>query len=498
MAKPETPSRPVEWADLDTEKRLRETYLPKALPQEAQLLQIAFIEPEAARMIFDILKPWHFYEPARQKLFKVMAEFFGNGRALEPLGVRDVLVSNGMDRMNASSLVNEFLGIGVVLPWFSTKPEIWVGWLEAVVMAAAKRFLLKAAQKAHAEAVDGGQELDAVIAELRANLQKIENIGLRKQSTDWLTLLDNPATQSGVVSGAIPTGFRNWDALLRGGGFIPGDLIFAGARTSRGKSTLCLQALCQVADNYIRGEQRPPVVAYFPLESSKEALVRRALGIRAMLSAKSVRLGQYTPEEDARRIAELRRMVSWKFEVMDKRGVGWLDIQRECRAIKQKHGHLDLVCVDYLNLIMPENKRAPRQEQLEESTGQAKTFAGNEGLPLILPVQIKRQALDSNGNRRKFGLDDFRGSGSIEQDADVCLILQEPDEIGTGGYEIEATQAKQREGQVGGWKFFFNRTYGGFDEVQGSVFFGETGIRKPKAKKKHGPLYQEEDAEEAF
>ncbi len=494
LEEPQAPAlKPVEWDEMDANRRLREVRLPKAERQEGELIKLAFLNEDAARMIFEILKPWHFYEPDRQKLFKVMASFFRQGRALEPIGISDALAEDMPDRFAAARLVNDFLGYGAVLPIFHNDPEVWVSWLEAVVLAAAKRFLIKAAQKVNTQTLDGDLALDEILVELKTNLQKIENIGLRKQSTDWLTLLDHPESHTAQVSGALPTGLANLDRLLRGGGLLPGDLVFVGARTSRGKSTLCLQMLTNVADNYSRGQQRPPVAALFALEAKDKAAVRRALGIRAQLSYASLQRGTFEPEEEQRRRAELRKQTGWKIEVLDKRGISFLDIQRECRAIKQKHGHLDIVCIDYLNLIKPENKRGPRQEQLEELTGTAKTFAGDENIPVILPVQIKRQALDSNGNRRKFGLDDFRGSGSIEQDADKCLIIQEPDGQSLAGYQVEVTLAKQREGQVGSFLMFFNKTFGGFEEVPDSVVFGLTGEPKPKPKKKHGPLYQEEE-----
>lgn len=488
-----------EWDELETVKEEKLKLVPRADDAETEILQVMILDENCLRLCADILKPEHFLRWKQQKLYAAILTLFRAGKAVEPLGLKNTLVASGdFDQLDALALINatlDFGGFNRVGPFFQREPKAWLAWCEQIVIAAAKRFLLDASEQVKAQAKDGERALDEIIADLRRELVQIENVGLRKRSVALVIELDNPEITAAVTGQVIPTGFTELDRLLRGGGFTRGDLVFIGARTSRGKSTLAFQ----MAANAAAAGQ---VVAFFAFEMKRTSVIRRMLTIRAELPYSSVQRGSYEAAELQRMMAEMRAMTRWRIEICDQRRMTWTDIQRECRAIKQANDNrLDLVIVDYLELIWLERAYGSRAEELSVITRDAKLFAGEPDVdcPVIIPVQIKRASLTGE----KFDLSAFRGSGSIEQDADKCLIIQEPEDEMPESYQVELTLAKQREGGVGSIRMTFDRTFGGFRENYNSAVFGLTGTtrekkRQQKATRSRGRAWDRDDESEEF
>lgn len=470
--------------DLTTNPRLDAALLEKGVPvddeAEQSVLGCMIVSDELRRLGLDLLKPAHFTRPTRQALFRGIAALIKNGQEIEPIALRRYLESaEAYSPMDSSVIVSEHIGTNNFSSTYAT-PKNFIQWCRILMEITARRYFLRAAQRAQMNVVDGEEDFQNVLDLMRDDLRRLENIGLSQRSTWIADILDDPRSQSAQVSGAVASGFAEMDQLLRGGGLLPGDLIFLGARTSRGKSTLARQIAGNVC---ARGRGRPveekPVALIFALEESKEATVRRLLGIRAELAYGSMQRGLYEGEEDERRKEQVRGMVDWRMAILDVRRLTLADIAVECRAVKQATGRLDVVVIDYLDLLQAGKEfGVHRTQELSYFTRELKIMAGDPAInaPLIVPVQIKREGLKGE----KFDLSDFRGSGTIEQDADKCWIIQEPDEEMPDSYEVELTLAKQREGIVGSSRFTFYREFGGFGEVYGSMVRGQVGYKKKK------------------
>jgi replicative DNA helicase len=243
----------------------------------------------------------------------------------------------------------------------------------------------------------------------------------------------------------LPAGFLDLDSLT--GGFQDGELILIGARPSAGKTA--------ILDNLaVRGN----LPAFFAsIEQSRLEVVERLLCLEGRVDSLAVRRGKILPGDRDRLMDAAEALRPAPLYLDDSSGQGVLDIAANARRLKAARG-IKAVCIDYLGLIEPEDRRAPRCEQVGNISRRLKLMARELSLPVICLAQLNREVESRKDERPK--LSDLRETGELEQNADVVILLHRPkNSLST----LDLIVAKQRNGPTGELTLTFQREFYRFD-----------------------------------
>jgi replicative DNA helicase len=248
-------------------------------------------------------------------------------------------------------------------------------------------------------------------------------------------------TDSGVL-----TGYTDIDRMTFG--LHSGQMVVLAARPSMGKTSLGMN----IAENAaLPRDADAKGILVFSLEMPSEQLAMRMLCGRAQVSMKRVRdrmLGQEQQKQLAREAAVLRDAPIW---VDDSSGLNILQLRAKARRIHKQH-KVDLIVIDYLQLISGTDQRVPREQQISEISRGIKAMAKELNLPVLVLSQLNRASEKENRQPR---ISDLRESGSIEQDADVVFLLaprqnaEDNPTVPQASRERELIIAKQRNGPTG-------------------------------------------------
>jgi len=274
-----------------------------------------------------------------------------------------------------------------------------------------------------------------------------------------LGAIEQMHANAGRLVTGLPTGYDRFNEMTSG--FQLQDLIILAARPSMGKSTLMMNVAESIAlpgkDGQPRsGHERLYGVGVFSLEMSKEQLGLRVLSSESGVSNHQIRSGMLS-ERNWRDLAEAAsRLAKGKIYIDDTPGMDPLELRAKARRLKMEAG-LDLVMVDYLQLMIVKGKVESRQQEISQISRGLKAVAKELNVPLLALSQLSRRPEQRSGDHRP-QLSDLRESGSIEQDADlVCFIYR--DEVYNKETEekgiAEIIIAKQRNGPIGDFKLVF-------------------------------------------
>jgi replicative DNA helicase len=234
-------------------------------------------------------------------------------------------------------------------------------------------------------------------------------------------------------------------------GLQDAELIIIGARPSMGKTALAIN----IAQNAAVRDGK--VVAVFSLEMSKESLLRRMLASEAMVNSRKIQQG-FIPKEDKGKLhAALERLMESKLFIDDTPGITLAEMRAKARRLKQQEGRLDLIVIDYLQLMTGQkpDKRGfeNRTQEVSAISRGLKSLAKEMRLPVVAAAQLSRSNEQRKGSDKKPMLSDLRESGSIEQDADVVCFIHREEYYDRDNEELkgkaEIIIAKQRNGPTG-------------------------------------------------
>jgi replicative DNA helicase len=285
--------------------------------------------------------------------------------------------------------------------------------------------------------------------------QRVEEVRRRGESTGLITasdLLDDTFTEieqraSGMILPGIPSGFIDIDAMTQG--FQPSDLIIVAARPSMGKSSFVLN----VAKNVVQRHKMP--VAFFSLEMSKQQLTYKLISDEVSIETSRLRTGRIAPHEWEPLGASLQRLSACPLSIDDTPNPTVGDIRGRCKKFQvEAGGALGLIIIDYLQLIGSADEN--RVQELSKITRALKGLGRELNVPIISLSQLSR-GCESRTNKRPM-MSDLRESGSIEQDADLIMMLYreeyyDPDTADRGITEINIV--KHRNGPTGTVKLLF-------------------------------------------
>lgn len=397
------------------------------------------------------LGPEDFYLPADRIVFESMLALHTAGNPVDVVAVVDYLDRRGqLAQAGGFAYVTD---LPASLPNRANLPY----YISVVEKCSTLRRLIQAGEEIVAESLSGEKEVESVLADAEKKVFDISmhNVsgGLVSISEDvanvYMGLGDIKATDG--VTG-LATGFPDLDQKLSG--LQRSDLIIVAGRPSMGKTSFAIN-IAQYAG--VKGA----VVAVFSLEMSREQLVTRMLCTEAKVDMQRVKTGQLTPQDWNNLSIALGNLSGARFFIDDTAGITVADMRSKLRRLKMETGSIDLVVIDYLQLMSYSGKADNRTNIVAEITRALKIMARDLDVPIILLSQLSRAPEQRTDHRPM--MSDLRESGSIEQDADVIIMLYRPsvyDEL--AGNEAEAIVAKHRNGPTGTVDLIWNGQYTSF------------------------------------
>jgi len=335
------------------------------------------------------------------------------------------------------------------------------------------RRLMGICSSAIAKAADQSQEAISVLDETESQLLEVSQSGLTQglQALDIIVResfgsIDNLYNHRGDITG-LETGFTDFDRMTSG--LQKGELIIIAARPSMGKTALAIN----IAQN--AAIRHNAIVAIFSLEMSKESLLRRMLASQASVDQQKIQKGFFGRAEQEKLQDALSLLVESRIFIDDSAGSTIAEMRAKARRLKQNAGGLDLIMIDYLQLMsatMPGLRKGyeNRVQEVSAISRGLKAMAKELQVPVIALSQLSRSN-EKRDDKRPL-LSDLRESGSIEQDADVVAFIhresyynRKDDLSAEEKAEAEILVAKQRNGPTGIVKMHWNSAFTRFDGV---------------------------------
>lgn len=396
---------------------------PSDLAAEQSVLGGMLLSQDAIGDVAEIITSEDFYKPAHGLLYETILDLFAKGEPVDPVTVVAHLVNAGqIAKVGGAHYVHTLLQ---TVPTAANAPY----YARIVADTATQRRIIavgtRTVQLGHSPAAAG--DLSAAV-----DLVQQMSLGLaeRQRGEDFFAIGDEVGNTlhqidelgNGNAPKGVPTGFRDLDTLL-GGGLLPGQLIIIGARPAMGKSTLAIDIARHAAIRH----KLPTGV--FSLEMSRHELITRILASEAGVALQDLRTGKVTEEDWAKLARSANDMDGAPLYLDDTVNQSLMEIRAKARRLKQRHD-LRLIVIDYLQLMtvaaMGETRKSGnRQEEVGELSRGLKLLAKELEVPVIAASQLNRGPEQRTDKRP--GLSDLRESGSVEQDADLVILLHRED-----------------------------------------------------------------------
>jgi replicative DNA helicase len=403
-----------------------------------------------------------FYKTAHQEIYRALIALYETGDPVDEILLLEYLRKHGLE--------DEVGGIGAIYAIQNRiETPAHARYFAKIVH---EKYLLRRLIRTSREAIEAcyeqQEDMSSFIEKIEQDIFEISRDritdaakpikeSLDKAVADINALLNGKDEADGVMSG-----FRDLDGMTYG--FHPGQMIVLAARPSVGKTSLAMN----FAEHAILpdGRRKPSGVLVFSLEMTASQLAMRLICSRARVDMKRIRDRVVSKQDSADIAASVKELQSAPLWIDDGSSSTILDIRAKARRLHTKN-KLGLVIVDYLQLIRGTDSRVQREQQIADISRGMKGMAKELDVPVVVLSQLNRESEKENRDPR---LSDLRESGSIEQDADVVMLLSRPkkrddDEgIHDGGMpgdveHIKLIIAKQRNGPVGDIDLTFVRRY---------------------------------------
>ena len=442
----------------------REQFLERPLPSnedsERAILGAILLDNALITQAVEHLKPADFYSPLNRRIFGAMTALFEASKTIDPILIGEELKKEGS--LEAIGGVSTITNLTYGLPHFTDLTE----YIEVVRDKSMMRNLIRTCNQITSEALeeeddarnilDHAEQMIFALAERRAaegfsHVQPVAEKVLAKVE-------EYSRRESHALTG-LATGFRELDEMTSG--LQPSDLIIVAARPSMGKTALCLT----IAQNAAIDEKA--VVGFFSLEMSKEQLVMRMMASEAKVDASRFRRGILSRDEWERLARAIGTLAEARLFIDDTPGISVLEMRAKARRLAVEQKRLDLIVVDYLQL-MSGGRSESRQQEVSQISRELKGLAKEMDVPVIALSQLSRAP--EARNPPKPMMSDLRESGSIEQDADVVAFIYredyyKPSDENAGMAEL--ILSKQRNGPTGTVKLAFLKEFTRFENYYG-------------------------------
>ena len=430
----------------NSKKILINEQLPHNFLSEKMVLSCLLISSEAIDMTIRTLPVEAFYFKNHQELYTAMKSMYNNKLTIDTLTLTSYLQDNG--------LLTKIGGIKVLVELVNQIPNLsnFEDYLSLVKDKFIRRSIIKLGYKAINSSYITNISLEALLSDLEnklfnlTNEAKIQTLFTSAElSTQIFTELKQKSAN--LTPFGLPTGFYHLDALIQG--FQRSDLIIIAGRPSMGKTALSLN----IGLNIIKRSKLPILV--FSLEMSKEQIMYRLLAMEANINQMRLKTGKLYKNDWIKLSKVMKIFAKIPLFIDDTFDLSIQDIRSKIKTLIFEQNKIGLVIIDYLQLMRSSNfKTQNRVQELAQITRSLKTIAREFNVPIIALSQLSRN-VEARLDKRPI-LSDLRESGSIEQDADLVIMLHKNKDQ-TPKQLIELIIAKHRNGPIGSIQLKFDQ-----------------------------------------
>ena len=415
--------------------------LPENLEAERSLLGILLLgEEEAWDEIASTVKESDFFQPAHRKIFQNVKELHQKGQPSDVITLANLLKKKDLlEQVGGTAYLSELIHeLPSSVNISSYAQIIKEKALLREVIHISEGFIDKAQKESYTKIEHFIDSLESEIFRLNQTRIQSELLPITDLVEPGLKKLEELYYKKISLTG-LPSYFHELDNLTSG--FQPSELIIIAARPSMGKTALSLN----IALNNALNKKK---VAFFSLEMSREQVLMRLLSSLSQINLSQIMTGQVADYRWEKLIAVAGQLSNIPFFIDDSSPLSPYEIRTKARRMKAREG-LDLIVVDYLQLMQLPERAESREREVSEMSRLLKAFSKELNIPIIALSQLNR-GVESRSNRRPI-LSDLRESGAIEQDADVIMMLYREDyyEEGESAGTAEVIINKHRNGPTG-------------------------------------------------
>ena len=459
-------------------KNIQKRLMPNNLEAEQSILASILINSDVANDVIPELKQDDFYSNAHKLIFAAMSETYNSNTPVDLVTLSDALERSG--NLQKVGGIEYLSSLSVMLPSSAS----YKYYKDIVVRDSILRKLISGAEKIIEnayESKDANNSLamaEKYVFDISNERDKSSLLHIGASLGDAIQKIESAFKDKSKLSG-LKTGYVNLDMLTNG--LQKSDLILIAARPAFGKTTFALNIVANVASQSVSEEDKK-VCAIFSLEMPAVQLAQRLLCCVSKTSMTDTKRGDLD-DEDFKRLHKASVILNnSKIYIDDTSITSPSEILSKCRRLARENGKLDLVVVDYLQLMNSVEKKDSRQQEISEISRMMKIVAKELNVPLILISQLSRAIEMRKGEDRRPKLSDLRESGAIEQDADIVMFIHNPDDASDGGSNVALAQkvqlivAKHRNGEISdGLKFNFIKPYLKFEEISSETINDGSG-----------------------
>ncbi len=439
--------------------QMLERPLPNSSEAERAILGAIILDNALVNQAIELLKPEDFYVPSHRRVFLAMIALSERGSEINQLLISEELRRAGeLESVGGLTFITNLI---FGLPHFTNI----AAYAKIVSEKSMLRQLVKASNKITSEALEEEDEAEVILDHAEQMIFALADKRIRQGfshvrpvADSLLEKVQEMAGRSAMITG-LTTGFQEIDSMTSG--LQPSDLIIVAARPSMGKTSLCL-TLAQNA-----AIQAQAVIGVFSLEMSKESLVMRMLCSEGRVDAHKFRSGFLSRDEWGRLAQALGTLAETKIFIDDTPGISVLEMRAKARRLAAEQKKLDLIIVDYLQLMSGSSRRTEsRQQEVSQISRELKGLAKELNVPLVALSQLSRAPEARTDHRPQ--LADLRESGAIEQDADVVAFIYREEQYNRTEENAgiaEIIVAKQRNGPTGTARLAFLKEFTRFENM---------------------------------
>ncbi|WP_210651249.1 replicative DNA helicase [Nocardioides sp. SYSU D00065] len=427
---------------------------------EQSVLGSMLLSKDAIADVVEVIKGVDYYRPAHEVIHDAIIDLYGRGEPADPITVAAELQKRGeLQRIGGAPYLHT---LSANVPIAANAGY----YAEIVRDKAVLRRLVEAGTRIAALGYAGEGQIDDVVDSAQAEVYRVTD---RRATEDYAPLSD---IMSGVLDEiemignreaglyGVPTGFADLDDLTNG--LHSGQMIIVAARPAMGKSTLALD-FCRAASIH-----NNLTSVFFSLEMTRSEIMMRLLSAEAKVPLNHIRNGTMRDDDWEKLARKMGQVSGAPMFIDDSPNMTMMEIRAKARRLKQRHD-LKLIVIDYMQLMSSGRKVESRQLEVSEFSRNIKLLAKELELPIIALSQLNRGP-EQRGDKRPM-MSDLRESGSLEQDADMVILLHRDDV-----YEKESTRpgeadlivAKHRNGPTRDLTVAFQGHYSRFvDMAQG-------------------------------
>ena len=415
--------------------------LPNDLLSEQSTIGGMLLSQEAIAEVFEVVKADDFYAPKHETIFNAILSLYSRGEPTDVITVTDELTKNGeLVRAGGADYLHQLTSI---VPTAANAPF----YAQIVAEKATLRRLVEVGTRIAQMGYSNEGEVEDLVNRAQEDVYAVTRAGVGE---DYVPLFDSieaaveemeRAQSRGGDMVGVPTGFSELDEMTHG--LHGGQFVILAARPAVGKSTLALDFARTAAIKH-----KKPVI-FFSLEMGRAEIAMRLLSAESRIYLQNMRKGDLS-DNDWQRLAGVRGEInSAPLYIDDSPNLTLVEIRAKCRRMAQRVG-LEMIVIDYIQLMTSGKKVESRQQEVSEFSRALKLLAKELNVPVVAISQLNRNSEKSDNKKPE--ISQLRESGSLEQDADVVILLHreamfEREHPRAG--EADLILAKQRNGPTG-------------------------------------------------